>query len=66
MSARHDYPAIAVHSRFGNGEGQECVNALAEIDRLRAQLAHYEGQLAHYEGWFGTECRCDDMDTCPL
>ena len=35
MSARDDYPAIAVHSRWDGQEGQECRDALKEIDYLR-------------------------------
>jgi hypothetical protein len=35
VSARNDYPAIAIHTRHGGSEGQECIDALAEIDRLR-------------------------------
>lgn len=30
-----DYPAIAIHARFPTPDGKECVEALAEIDRLR-------------------------------
>lgn len=35
MSARDDYPAIAVHSRWDGQEGKECTDALKEIDYLR-------------------------------
>jgi hypothetical protein len=35
VSARDDYPAIAIHSRFPQRDGEECVEALKEIDRLR-------------------------------
>ena len=40
MSARDDYPAIAVHSRWPGEEGRQCGAALDEIDRLRAIPPH--------------------------
>lgn len=40
MSARDDYPAIAVHARWPGAEGRQCTEALDEIDRLRAIPPH--------------------------
>jgi hypothetical protein len=41
MSARDDYPAIALHIRQAPpGEAVQCANALNEIDRLRAVTSH--------------------------
>lgn len=41
MSARDDYPAIAVHARFPGAEGRQCYDALEEIDRWRARWDTY-------------------------
>lgn len=50
MTARacDDYPAIAIHSRFTTPDGKECVDALAEIDRLRRWKAEATEVL---NGW---------------
>jgi hypothetical protein len=47
MSARDDYPAIALHIRQApHGEAVQCANALAEIDRLRMVTSHLAMRLS--------------------
>lgn len=60
MSARDDYPYWPApdERRFSAEGAWHWSIAMDEIDRLRAQISHYQN-------WFGTECRCDEKD-CPL
>jgi len=47
MSARDDYPAIALHIRQApHGEAVQCANALAEIDKLRTVVSHMAMRLS--------------------
>jgi hypothetical protein len=49
MSARDDYPAITVHSRWDGQEGKECADALKEIDYLRRWQLEATAVLAEWE-----------------
>ena len=51
MSARDDYPAIAIHSRWDGREGQECTDALKEIDSLRQWQLDTIAELNHLRRW---------------
>lgn len=64
MSAHNDYPAIYIHSKFTTPDGKECVDALAEIDRLRKWKAE---AIEVLNGWdevselFRTDLRPEDL-----
>ena len=57
MNARDDYPAISVHSRWDGQEGQECRDALKEIDYLRGWQVEAIAVLNQWEAvWEAAGC----------
>jgi hypothetical protein len=52
VSARDDYPAIWIHTRYGGREGRECADAIAEIDHLRQWKAEAIEVLLGWEEVF--------------